>query len=97
MLLSGDEIKSRNLILNSDPKMFKSASYNLRIGKILTPQGDQLTDYTLPPQGTVEVVSIEEFNLPKNVAGYATVKTSLCNDGVLAINIGMSGLAAYST
>jgi hypothetical protein len=45
--------------------------------------------YVLPPQGTVEVVSIEEFTLPAEVAGYATVKTSLCNNSILAINIGI--------
>lgn len=69
--------------------MFKAASYNPRIGKILTPKGDELTTYVLPPLGTVEVVSIEEFRLTGDVAGYATVKTSLCNNGILAINIGL--------
>lgn len=89
MLLNGDEIKSRGLVANSDSKMFKAASYNPRIGKILTPKGEELTTYVLPPLGTVEVVSIEEFRLAGDVAGYATVKTSLCNNGILAINIGL--------
>jgi deoxycytidine triphosphate deaminase len=89
MLLSGDEIKGRGLVLNFDPKMFKAASYNPRIGRILTSKGEELTTYVLPPLGTVEVVSTEEFTLRENVAGYATVKTSLCNDGILAINIGI--------
>jgi deoxycytidine triphosphate deaminase len=89
MLLNGDDIRTRGLVRNFDPKMFKAASYNPRIAKILTSKGDELTSYVLPPQGTVEVVSIEEFTLPTEVAGYATVKTSLCNNGILAINIGI--------
>src|SRR2546422_11284356 len=89
MLLNGDEIRSRGLVANSDSKMFKAASYTPRIGKILTPNGEELTTYVLPPLGTVEVVSIEEFRLTGDVAGYATVKTSLCNNGILAINIGL--------
>jgi hypothetical protein len=89
MLLNGDEIRRRGLVANSDPKMFKAASYNPRIGKILTSRGDELSNYVLPPLGTVEVVSVEEFRLSKEVAGYATVKTSLCNNGILAINIGI--------
>lgn len=89
MLLNGNEIRRRGLVVNSDPKMYKAASYNPRIGKILTSKGDELANYVLPPLGTVEVVSVEEFRLPKEVAAYATVKTSLCNNGILAINIGI--------
>jgi deoxycytidine triphosphate deaminase len=72
MLLNGDDIRTRGLVRNFDPKMFKAASYNPRIAKILTSKGDELTNYVLPPQGTVEVVSIEEFTLPPEVAGYAS-------------------------
>ena len=89
MLLNGDEIKRRGLVLDADPHMFKAASYNPRIGKILTSDGEIRDHYALPPLGTAEVISMEVFKLTKDVAGYATVKTSLCNDGVLAINIGL--------
>jgi dUTPase len=45
--------------------------------------------YDLPPQGIVLVISQEAVIIPKNIAGFAMVKTGLCNDGVLAINIGI--------
>src|SRR6266404_535431 len=89
MLLSGDEIKKRNLIQNDSTDSYRAASYDLRVGKILTTSGEEKTSFVLKPQGTVLVISKERVKLPKTVAGYATVKTSLCHDGVLATNIGI--------
>lgn len=89
MLLNGATIKTLGLIDNHAEGMFKAASYNLRIGKILSFDGQETTSYALPSLGMVEVISKEKVHLNKGIAGYATVKTSLCNDGILAINIGI--------
>jgi len=89
MLLSGDEIKKRNLIGNGLDSGYRAASYDLHVGKVLTSSGEEKTNFVLKPQGTVMAVSRERIKLPNNVAGYATVKTKLCHDGVLAINIGI--------
>jgi len=89
MLLNGEQIKKQNLIEGSSDSMFKAASYNLRIAKIVPVDGKEVSAYALPSLGMVEVVSAEKVHLPKEIAGYATVKTSLCNEGILAINIGI--------
>ena len=37
----------------------------------------------------VEVISIETIKVPQNVAGYASVKTGLSRQGLLALNTGI--------
>jgi deoxycytidine triphosphate deaminase len=89
MLLTGDAINQRHLVNNASNDGYRGASYDLHIGKIIDPDGGERDTYVLPTQGIVSVVSRETVNIPKNVAGFATVKTSLCNEGILAINIGI--------
>lgn len=89
MLLSGDEIKKRNLIQDDSAGSYRAASYDLRVGKIITSSGEEKSSFTLKSQATVLAISSERVKLPRNVAGDATVKTRLCHDGVLAINIGI--------
>jgi len=89
MLLSGEQIRQRNLVENADPSRFRAASYDLRVGKIITPEGTEVASYAIPTQGFVTAISEERLRLPRGVAGYALVKTSLCNDGILAIGIGI--------
>jgi deoxycytidine triphosphate deaminase/cell division protein FtsB len=89
MLLSGEAINQRRLVNNAINGGFRGASYDLHIGKIIDPDGGERDTYELPAQGIVAVVSRETVNIPKNVAGFATVKTSLCDQGILAINIGI--------
>jgi deoxycytidine triphosphate deaminase len=43
----------------------------------------------IEPQGIIAVISEEIVKLPADVCAYGSVKTSLCRDGVLAINIGI--------
>jgi deoxycytidine triphosphate deaminase len=89
MLLSGHAIKDRGLIRNGIDVGYRGASYDVRIGTIIAPDGSEQTCYTLPPQGIVNVVARETVNMPPNVLGFGMVKTNLCNQGVLAINIGI--------
>jgi len=90
MLLSGAEIKARAMLQDTDNGSFREASYDLRIGTIIPIKTrEEVKAFNLPFQGMVEVISKEKCNLPVNVAGYAAVKTSLCDRGILALNIGI--------
>jgi hypothetical protein len=88
-LLTGLEIKDRALVLNAHDDHFRGASYDVRISKIVTPEGKLEDQYFLSAQGIVHVISEETLRLPLDVSGYALVKTSLCNKGLLALNIGV--------
>ena len=88
-MLSGDQIRERKLINNAVESGFRAASYDLHIEKLIKPDGAVTDSYSVPPQGIVEVVSRERLNIPDNVVGLAMVKTSLCNYGLLALNIGI--------
>lgn len=89
MLLNGHVIKSEGLIENPNETGFRGASYDVHAGKIIPISGEEKASFVLKPQGTVLVISKERVRLPSGVAGYATVKTSLCQDGILATNIGI--------
>jgi deoxycytidine triphosphate deaminase len=90
MVLNGQEIKARNLVVNASEPSFRNSSYDLRIGKMLSSEQEgDLDKFVLEPQGVVEVISTERIVLPANVVGYAMVKTTLCNDGIFGINIGI--------
>lgn len=96
MLMNADEIRRNIGIDDRSDKNFRNASYDVRIGRIILPDGKVIpaksgesASFRLPPQGLVEVVSKEKINLPPNIAGYAMVKTSLCNAGILPLNIGI--------
>lgn len=89
MLLSGEAINQKHLVNHDLADGYRGASYDLHVGKIVDPEGHEQQTYVLPAQGIVEVVSRETVSVPKNVAGFAMVKTGLCNEGILAINIGI--------
>jgi deoxycytidine triphosphate deaminase len=105
MLLTGEEIKNLKLVSDDSASGYRATSYDLTIGTVLrvVDDGDRqspvspvtrklevsTTDVVIPPQGMVKVISNEQVALPPDVVGYAFVKNSLCNAGVLAINIGV--------
>jgi deoxycytidine triphosphate deaminase len=90
MLLSDQEIKNRRLVENRIEAHFRAASYDLSVGTIISVEGkEEEGEYWLKPQGIVEIISRERVKLPKDVVGYVMVKTSLCNQGILALNIGI--------
>jgi dUTPase len=90
MVLNGQEIAARNLVTGARPEGYRNASYDLRIGLMFSAKEEGDFDkFVLEPQGLVEVISAERVELPPNVVGYAMVKTTLCNEGIFAINIGM--------
>jgi dUTPase len=89
MLLSDNEIRAKGLIYNAVEAHYRAASYDVGVGTILTMDGKEVTELKLEPQGIVEVISREEVRVPRDVVGYAMVRTSLCNEGILPLNIGI--------
>lgn len=87
--LTGEQIKAAKLIQGGDDACFRAMSYDLRVGTIIDPRGECQTTYKIPAQGIVEVIAAENVALPLDVAGHVSVKTSLCNEGLLALNIGI--------
>jgi deoxycytidine triphosphate deaminase len=92
MLLNKDQIKNwknNSLVQGASNNRFRAASYDLEIGRIIDHKGKEVEQIDLEPQGMVRVISREKVKLPTDVGGYATVKTGLCDQGILAINIGI--------
>jgi deoxycytidine triphosphate deaminase len=95
MMLNRDEIVKRGLIVEGyDLQSQRDAGYDLRIQTLIGKGAkDQIElavqSYDLAPQGIAAVVSREVVKLPPDICAYASVKTSLCREGVLAINIGV--------
>ena len=73
-MLTCDEIKRLNIIRDADANSYRAASYDLRIGTIIKPDGVETNLYSLPAQGIVDVVSRERLVLPEDIAGIALVK-----------------------
>jgi dUTPase len=89
MMLSGQDIRAAGVILGAMPTGYRASSYDVRVGQIITNNGEVHASFCIPPQGIVQVISVERIKLPHDLSGLATVKTSLCNDGLLALNIGI--------
>jgi dUTPase len=89
MVLSGTTISKRGLIVGGIASSMRDGSYDLTIKDFVTAEGKIVDEYLLPAQGIVKVISGEEVRLPTDIIGYVLVKTKLCNEGVLALNIGI--------
>lgn len=90
MLLSGHEIESRQLIADPHHGELRSSSYDVKVGRVIGPDGkEHAPPYSLEPQKMVVVVSTDKVQLTDDVVGYASPKTSLHNEGVLALSTGI--------
>ncbi|MEQ9229721.1 MAG: hypothetical protein RIF46_03505 [Cyclobacteriaceae bacterium] len=77
-------------IKNSDKNSFGTATYDLRVGKIIDMDGNEHVDsVSIPSQGMVVVISKETVKIPETKLGYATVKTRLAQEGIMTNNIGI--------
>ena|ERR1700733_12976032 len=95
MMLNRDQIVARGLISQqcADGSL-RDAGYDLRIASLIGKTDDgrsekKVDEHYLKPQGVALVVSKEVVRLPPDVCAHASVKTSLCREGVPAINIGI--------
>jgi deoxycytidine triphosphate deaminase len=89
VILNDANIKSRELVRNAVESSYRPAAYDLTVGSIITSEGEVVEEHALEPQGLVKVISTESVDIPPEITGYVHVKTSLCNEGVLALNIGI--------
>lgn len=97
-MIVGKAILDRNLIKSSDTGRLKNSTFDLTIGDIIpigkvgiklrrAPGG--LRSYILDPREMVWILSKEEFSLPSNVTGIATLRTTFTQQGMLALNVGI--------
>jgi deoxycytidine triphosphate deaminase len=90
MLLGKSEIDREKLLNFTKEQYFRDASYDLTIDTIFDLNTYNKKDrFVLEPGGMVLAFSTEVFNLPSDILGITTVKNSLSNDGIMAVNIGL--------
>jgi deoxycytidine triphosphate deaminase len=89
MLLNYEQIKQKGIIIDHTEANYGNGSYNVRVGKLISVDGEEYDSYDIEPQGMVVAISKETFHLTDNVIGNATIKNSISNSGILAINIGI--------
>lgn len=89
MVLNRDEIVKRGLIEGIVEKSLRDCSYDVTIAELFGAGEKSSDEIVLDSQGIVLAISHEILRLPPDVCAHATVKTSLCREGVLAINIGV--------
>jgi len=102
-MIVGNDILSRGLVTGGTVENLKNSTYDLTVGEII-PIGKEavraralararreepLTTYFLEPREMVWVLSKEEFDLPKDVTGLATLRTTFTKQGILALNVGI--------
>jgi deoxycytidine triphosphate deaminase len=90
MILVREEIEAKGIIHDSQRDGKRSTTYDATVGKIIM-EGKTIEDATfiLPPRGIVWVISKEEFALPNNVTGLATLRTTWAHQGIFALNVGV--------
>ena len=95
MMLNGSEISAMQLICSEfDPASLREAGYDLRIKTLMSKNSEEKVEQredriNLAPQGIAVAISKETLRLPMHICAYASVKTSLSREGILAINTGV--------
>lgn len=97
-MIVGKKIIDLQLVTGATLENLKHGTLDLTIGSII-PIGKQVDNKKkeistegacfLEPREMVWVLSQEEFNMPSNVTGLATLKTAFTKDGILALNVGI--------
>jgi len=90
VILTSAEIDTQKIVSNPQTAGKRPTTYDATVGEIIS-NGARIDKprYRLPPRGVVWVVSNEEFDLPADVTGLATLKTRWTHGGVLALNVGV--------
>jgi deoxycytidine triphosphate deaminase len=97
MMIVGQKILDDGLVTGGSVDNLKHSTYDLTVGEIIPigkravkeRQKEPSKTYYLEPREMVWVLSKEEFNLPKDVTGLATLRTTFTKDGILALNVGI--------
>ena len=96
-LVVGQEILDRKFLKSSYKENLKHATYDLTIGEIfpVEKQGynekkaNEIERYAIKPNEAVWILSAEEFALPGNITGLATLRTTFTKQGLVAFNVGI--------
>ena len=91
MILNNEEIKNLNKNIEPfDESKLGNASYDLSVEKIITMDGTERDSYyRVKSQEMVWVICREKLKMPKNIIGFAHVKTKLTREGILSMNTGI--------
>ena len=97
-MIVGQKLLDLQLVTGATRENLKHGTLDLTIGSIV-PIGKEVEakkkqiieegSCFLEPREMVWVLSKEEFNMPPNVTGLATLKTAFTKDGILALNVGI--------
>jgi dUTPase len=97
-MIVGRDILNRGLVVGGNIENLKNSTFDLTVGEIV-PIGKEairarrkdpnISSYYLEPREMVWVLSKEEFNMPGDVSGFATLRTTFTKQGILALNVGI--------
>lgn len=91
-MLEDASIRDRGIVKKAKDEHFRPAGYDLTVGKIISKDGTEVAaDFLVlePHGGMAEAISAESVEMPKDVLAYATPKTTVSRDGILAMNVGI--------
>lgn len=90
MLITKSDIAAKSIVIGAAKAGARDTTYDATVGCIIL-DGAEIRNgrYVLPPRGIVWVISQETFNMPGNVTGLATLRTTWTHRGVLALNVGV--------
>ena len=90
VVLTSKQITDANIVPNGNINARRDTTYDTTIEEIIVcGQVVDSASHVLKSRGVVWVVSKEEFNVPSNVTGLASLKTSWAHDGIFALNVGV--------
>jgi deoxycytidine triphosphate deaminase len=97
-MIAGRQILERGLVTGGGESNLKNSTFDLTVGEIV-PIGKKairerrrnpiVSRVFLEPREMVWVLSKEEFNMPGDVTGFATLRTTFTKQGILALNVGI--------
>lgn len=89
-MLISREIVAKSIVIDGRDAGRRATTYDATVGAIIQ-RGKEIRDesFLLPPRGIVWVVSAEIFDVPDDITGLATLRTTWTHDGVLALNVGV--------
>lgn len=90
MVLTAAEMGLQNIIQGVQPGGTRDTTYDATVGEIIS--GGEIvsnSSFTLKSRGVVWVVSNENFQIPSDITGLVTLRTTWAHEGVFALNVGV--------
>jgi hypothetical protein len=90
-LIADDDLKnSRLFVPGKGAPVRRGSSFDITIGEIFDSNGDSAGQvFSLKPGHMVQVISAEEFDIPKDVTGHVTYKTAMTRNGIWSLTVGI--------